>query len=135
MPANNFPIYSITPNVGFGQITTANTAKDGTGTVVTVFTAGANGGRAEKIRFRAKGTNVATVCRVFINNGGTNTTATNNVLYDEITLPATTNSEVAQLLNQEIVLNLPLPAAYTLIITIGTTVAGGYAVTCVGGNY
>lgn len=135
MAANNFPIYSATPNVGFGQIATANTAKDGTGTVVTVFTAGANGGRAEKIRFRAKGTNVATVCRIFVNNGGANTTATNNVLYDEITLPATTLSEVAQLLNQEIVLNLPLPAAYTLIITIGTTVSAGYAVTCVGGDY
>lgn len=135
MAANNFPIYSATPNVAFGQITTANTAKDGTGTVVTVFTAGANGGRVEKIRMRAKGTNVATVCRIFINNGGANSTPSNNVLYDEITLPATTLSEVAQLLNQEIILNLSLPAAYTVMITIGTTVAAGYAITCLGGDY
>lgn len=135
MAGNNFALYSAVPNIGFGTVATANTAKDGTGTVVTVFTAGANGSRVEKIRFRAKGTNVATVARIFLNNGGANSTATNNTLYDEITLPATTLSEVAQLLNQEIILNLPLPATWTVMITIGTTVSAGYAITCVGGDY
>lgn len=135
MAGNNFALYSAVPNVGFGQIATANTAKDGTGTVVTVFTAGSNGSRVEKIRFRAKGTNVATVARIFLNNGGVNSTATNNTLYDEITLSATTLSEVAQLANYEIVLNIPLPPTWTVMITIGTTVAAGYAITCIGGDY
>ena len=39
MAANTAPIYSRTPVVGWGTLTTANTAKDGTGTVVTLFTA------------------------------------------------------------------------------------------------
>ena len=45
MPANTAPIFTLTPDVQWGTTTvaTANTAKDGTGTVLTVFTAGANG--------------------------------------------------------------------------------------------
>lgn len=53
-----------------GPIKTANTAKDGTGVVTTIFTADAtNGGRVERVRARACGTNTASVLRVFINNG------------------------------------------------------------------
>ena len=46
MPANTSPVFPLTPVVPVGQtLTTANTAKDGTGTVVTLYTAGANGDR------------------------------------------------------------------------------------------
>jgi hypothetical protein len=136
MPANTAPIYSRTPQVEWGTINTANTAKDGTGTVVTVFTADASeGGRVEKLKVRALGTNVATVLRVFINNGSTNATAANNTLYAEATIAATTLSEVAALADTEITLGLPLPPGYKLNITIGTTVAAGLHVTAVGGKY
>ena len=146
MAANSIPIYSKVGDVQWGTVTTANTAKDGTGTVVTVFTADAtNGGRVEKIRARALGTNVASVMRVFINNGSTNATAANNTLFAEVTLPATTLSEVAALALVEIPNNytvadatgfpIVLPPGYKLNITIGTTVAAGYAVTAVGGKY
>ena len=135
MAANTSPIYSISANVAWGTVATANTAKDGTGTVVTVFTAGAEGSRIEKIRVRAAGTNVATVLRVFINNGATNTTATNNTLFTEATIAATTLSEVAALAETDILMGVSLPAGYKINITIGTTVAAGLAVTAVGGNY
>jgi hypothetical protein len=136
MPLNTSPIYSAAPIVTWGVVATANTAKDGTGTVVTVFTADAtNGGRVEKLKVCARGTNVATVLRVFINNGSTNATADNNTLYSETTIAATTLSEVAALADTEIALNLALPAGYKLNITIGTTVAAGLAVTAVGGKY
>lgn len=136
MAANTTPIFPLTPNITVGKtISAANTAKDGTGTVVTVHTAGANGSRVEKLRIRALGTNVATVLRLFINNGGANSTATNNVLYEDITLPSTTNSEVAQLTNQEINLGISLPAGYTLFCTLGTTVAAGYALSAIAGDY
>jgi len=135
MPANTNPIYTLTPQTSFGTVATANTAKDGTGTVVTVFTAGANGSYLNSIIFRAKGSNVATVARVFLNNGSDATTATNNSLIAEMTLPATTLSETAQLAHQELFINKPLPAGYKINITIGTTVAAGYAVTGFGGNY
>jgi len=136
MPANTAPIFPLTPAVSWGTIATANTAKDGTGTVVTVFTADAtNGGRVDYLKIRAAGTNVATVLRVFVNNGLTNTTAANNTLLVDMTIAATTNSEVAALLDNLLSLDLSLPAGFKLNVTIGTTVAAGLHVTAAGGQY
>ena len=138
MAANTQPIFSSAGDVAWGAtaITTANTFKDGTGTVLTVFTADAtNGGFVQRIRFRAAGTNIATVARVFINNGSVNSTPANNILYDEITLPASTLSEVAALPVNELPLNFALPAGYKLNITLGTTIAAGYYVSVIGGKY
>lgn len=145
MPANTSPIFPLTPQVGFGTVDTANTAKDGTGTVVTVATAGANGARVDQIKVRALGTNVATVMRFFINNGSDPTTATNNTLIHEATIAATTLSEVAELADNDILIakegseSVPpipyLPAGYKINITIGTTVAAGLQVTVHGGDY
>ena len=129
------PIFPITPNVSWGKLTTANTAKDGTGTVVTVFTAGANGARLDYLKVRALGTNVATVLRVFVNNGSTNATDTNNALVLEQTIAATTLSETAQLVDNIVQLDLSLPAGYKANVTIGTTVAAGLQVTACGGDY
>lgn len=137
MAANITPIYSRLGDIQWAAgITAANTAMDGTGTVNTVFTADAtNGGYVPKIRFRALGTNVASVARVFINNGSTNATAANNTLWDEITLPATTASNTAALTNQEITLGFALPAGYKINVTLGTAVSAGYSVTISGGKY
>ncbi len=138
MAANNNPIFSGRPDVQWGTtaITTANTAKDGTGTVLTVFTADATeGGYVERMTFRAAGTNIATVARVFINNGLTAATPANNILYAEITLSATTLSEVAALVDYVVPLNIALPPGYKLNVTVGTTVAAGYYVSVTGGKY
>lgn len=137
MVANTNPIFPLTPVVSFtgALITTANTAKDGTGTVVLCFTAGANGARIDTVRARAVGSNVATVLRLFVNNGATNGTSTNNSLLTEVTLPATTLSETSQLADVTVQLNIALPATYRIYATIGTTVAAGYLLTGIGGNY
>ncbi len=60
-----------------------------------VFTAGANGSYIKKLRFQAIGTNVASVARIYINNGSTNGTATNNSFYGQVSLPATTATQSA----------------------------------------
>lgn len=138
MAANTAPIFSVLGDIEWGTtaLTTQNTAKDGTGTVLTCFTADAtNGGFVQRIRFRSAGTNIATVARVFINNGSTNATPANNILYDEITLAATTLSEVAALPVYELPLNFALPPGYKLNVTLGTTVAAGYYVSVIGGKY
>jgi hypothetical protein len=85
MAANTVPIYSKAGQIEWApaELKTANTAMDGTGTVAIIFTAGADGGRVERVRCKANGTNVATVLRLFINNGGDTTTAANNNLYAE----------------------------------------------------
>lgn len=137
MAGNIDPIYTRKANIGITPtITAANTALDGTGTVATAFTADAtNGSFVQKLRFKALGTNVATVARIFLNNGATNATATNNVLYDEVSLPATTGSSTVSTLSAEIALAIPLPAGWKVNITIGTAVAAGWVVSGVGGDY
>ena len=135
MAANKQPIYPLTPVLSWGTITTANTAKDGTGTVVTVFTAGTDGARVDRIKVRNAGTSVQTVLRIFINNGSTNATAANNSLYMERTVPACTTSETTEQKDLVIPLDIALPSGYKLNCTIGTTVANALAITCEGGSF
>lgn len=144
MAANTIPIYTKAGQIGgFGIVlTTANTAMDGTGTVGLLFTAGADGARIERVRVKALGTNVATVLRLFINNGSDPTTAANNRLYTEATIAATTASNAAALALTEFpfatdptAFPLVLPPAYRIYAAIGTTVASGLHVTVVGGTY
>lgn len=139
MAINNKPIFTGTAQISWtNSVTTANTTIDlTTGTIYgPIFTANAtNGGYVQKIRFRALGTNVATVARVWINNGAATGSAANNTLFDEISLPATTVSQTSALANFELPLNFALPAGYTIYVTLGTAVAAGYDVSVVGGSY
>lgn len=135
MPANFKPVFPLTPVVPVGQtIATANTAKDGTGTVVTLYTAGSNGSKVGNIQVAYTGTSVATVLRLFINNGATNATAANNTLFKSITVPANTLSEVAAAADITTELNITLPPGYKINATIGTTVAAALALTVNGGD-
>lgn len=138
MAANTAPIYTLLGAVQWGTtaLTTANTAVDGTGTVLTVFTADAtNGGFVQRIRAKPAGSNVASVLRVFINNGSTNATAANNIFYDEISLPLVTASNSSGNYTIEIPLNFALPPGYVLNCVIGTSVAAGWYVSVIGGKY
>jgi hypothetical protein len=139
MAANTNPISPITPTAAAFNVVhqlTANTAMDGTGTVNLIMTAGANGSRVNRLVVQHLGTNVATVMRIFLNNGGSNTTATNNTLVAEATIAANTLSQVAASIPVTIPLNMVLAAGYKLNYTIGTTVAAGHAVTAVdAGDY
>jgi hypothetical protein len=78
---------------------------------------------------------VATVLRVFVNNGQDSTTAGNNTLVMEQTIAATTVSETAMLLDNLINLDVTIPAGYKINVTNGTTVAAGLQVTAFGGDY
>ena len=137
MAANTSPIFvRAVRNAGISSGTSANTNKDGTGSVVTVFTADAtNGSKIEKVRLTHMGTNVATVVRFFVNNGSSNGTATNNWLVKEVTMAANTNSEVAASTAVEVALDLVLPAGYKLNATIGTAIAAGIMLVAEGGDY
>ena len=146
MAANTSPIYSLAGVISWATLAAANTARDGTGAVATLFIADAtNGGRVERIRARAIGTNVNTVLRLFINNGSSSATPANNTLWAEVTCPATTLTEVAALAHVEVPNAAPvpdptgfplvLPPGYKLLATIGTAVAAGLQVTAIGGKY
>jgi hypothetical protein len=137
MAANVSPIFILVPQVQWGTsfLTAANTAKDGTGTVLTCWTTGAESGFVQRIRFRPVGTNVATVARVFVNNGSANTTAANNILFAELTLPLTTITETAAQPDYELPLNFGMPTGYKINVVLGTAVAAGYAISVVGGSF
>ena len=138
MAINNAPIFTGQPDIQWiNAVVTANTTTDLTGgTIYLVFTADAtNGGFVQKLSMRSLGTNIATVIRVWLNNGSTTGTASNNTLIAEATLAATTLSQVAAVAHYEVPLNIALPAGYRIYVTVGTTVAVGYDVAAWGGKY
>lgn len=139
MAANQNPIFSRVGDIQWNTtaILAANTTTDlTTGTSYLIFTADAtNGGYVQKLRFRSLGTNVATVARVWINNGATTATAANNILWDEASLAISTVSQTSALAVYELPLNVALPAGYKIYITLGTAVAAGYDCIAIAGKY
>lgn len=146
MPANTSPIFPLTPDVSWVSGSAANAATPGvtanttfdltSGTIYgPVFTGSTNGSRLDFLRLRPLGTNVATVVRVWINNGSATGTAANNTLFYERTLPATTVSQTAEQLDIVIPLNVAIPNTYRIYLTFGTAVAAGFHASVVGGDY
>ena len=143
MAANTAPIYSLRgalandAGTGMNQLVTA-AANDYTGIdadVALAFTAGANGSFVQRIRFKAGGTNTASVARIYLNNGSSPGTATNNVFYGEQSLPATTASAVAATMEIDYPLGFALPAGWRIYFGLATAVAAGWVATVIAGDY
>jgi hypothetical protein len=101
-----------------------------------VFTADAtNGGYIQRLRFNAIGTNVTTVIRIYINNGGVNTTAANNVLYGQVSMPATTASTTAATTEVDYPMNFAIDPGFRIYCGVGATVANGWVCVAVAGKY
>lgn len=136
MALNTTPVFTGTPRISYLTTgTAANTNLDGTATVATIFTAGANGSIVQQISLWNLGTNVATVIRLFVNNGSSNTVAANNALIYEVTIAANTVSQVAASIPYIISPNIILPAGYKINATTGTAIASGVMVSCQGGDF
>lgn len=65
------PIFVQAMRHAAAAISTANTNRDGTGTIGTIFTAGSNGSLIDHIDVNAVGSTTAGVVRLFIHNGST----------------------------------------------------------------
>lgn len=140
MPANTSPIYSSAGDIQWAALPLigANAAYDGTGVVSTVISASISGSFVQRLRFKASGSTTATVARIYINNGFSNVTASNNVLFDEITLAATTATQTAATTLYEVPMNIALPPAYRINVAAATApggAGGGWQVSAVGGSY
>ena len=144
MPGNITPIFSrvgdVSNNATSGMATTLLTATaDFTGVSANhkkVFTADpTNGSFVQKLRFKALGTNVASVARIYLNNGDVNTLAVNNSFYGEISLPATTLINTAATIDIDYPMNLALNPNFAIWVGLGTTVAAGWVCTAIGGKY
>ncbi|GAC1499994.1 MAG: hypothetical protein NVS1B10_03290 [Candidatus Saccharimonadales bacterium] len=137
MAAGTTPIFVATPKNSFlATGVNSNVAFDGSGSnQVLLYTAGANASKIEDIYITHMGSNAVNVVRFFINNGGPVGTATNNALVHEETMAVNTASQTAASIPVIWRANLVLQATYRLYATIGSTVASGYMITCVGGDY
>lgn len=144
MAGNNDPIFtkqgdlSTNGTTGMSQAITL-AAADYTGIGANnalVFTATAlDGGYVSRLRLTPSGTNVAAVMRVYLNNGLTNATATNNAFFGEISLPATTVSTTAALPSVDYQIGFALPPGWRIYVGLGAAVAAGWTCVTLGGKY
>lgn len=123
------PQFASTPNVGQATISTANTNRDGTGTLGTVFTAGASGSTVTRITVAATSTTTAGVVRLFVNTGATYS------LIKEILVSAITPSTTVESFREQVVFDPPLCLPTSYVIKAGTHNAESFAVTAEGGNF
>lgn len=132
MAAN--PSYAAAPRCGIGQVSTANANRDGTGTIGTVFTAGASGSRIDAIHIKAVGTATAGMVRLFIHDG-TNARLLTEVPVLPVTPAASLPSWEAQLNTNTMTEVLPiiLPTGYSL--RASTNNAETFNVIAVGGDF
>lgn len=144
MSGNSIPIFSrigdVTSDSATAMAPTLTTAAaDYTGISANnalIFTSDAtNGSFIQRLRFKAIGTNTASVARIYINNGTDHTTASNNSFYGELSLIGTTASATAATPEIDYQMNFALPAGFKLYVGLGTTVAAGWVVTPVAGKY
>lgn len=139
MAANISPIFVLTPNLTSATVAAANTARDGSGTLVTLFTAGTNGSRLDFVTFNsAQATAAASsamVGRIFV----TDAAGANPVLLAEVALPTITASNTVIGQTQTIAFNNGLILASGQIVKCTISVFAGvqdqYQVTARGGNY
>ena len=143
MPANTAPIYTRSADLSTNAasamppvLTAAAADYNGTAAAnALIHTAGANGSYVRKLRMKAVSTNVATVLRLYINNGSSNAVAANNALIGEVSLPATTASAISNTPDVDYPLEFALPAAFRLYAGLSTGVAGGWVCTAIAGQY
>ena len=116
-------------------ITAANTAMDGTGTVGVVLKSQEEPVYVEQIVFRAAGSNIANVARLWLNNGDPHETATNNVPLTEKALAATTASADSETGEEKVIVKTWIPAGWRILITLGSAAAAGWHAYATAGPY
>ena len=126
--------YASVPKCGIGQVSVANTNRDGTGTIGTIFSAGANGSRIDAIDLKAVDTTTAGMVRLFIHDG-VNARLLTEVPVTAITPSGTLPSWEAQLNTNTMtqVLPLVLPTGYSL--RAATNNAETFNVIALGGDF
>lgn len=126
------PAFVAAPNNGVGTLDTANTNRDGTGTIVTVWTPGASGGRIEEIVVKATGDPADCTVVFYLHDG---TTAH---VFDEwdIGNPAAGSAIVASYREARTFANLVLEAGWSLRASITAALtAGTVKVHALGGDF
>lgn len=95
MAANSVQ-FTATPRIGIGQISAANTNRDGTGTIVDIITGVAAGTYIKRVTIKATGTTTAGMVRLYLHDG------TNTRLIREVDVTALTPSATVKAFSFEI---------------------------------
>lgn len=126
------PQFTTLARIGAVTVSTANTGRDGTGTVATVLTAGASGTRVEEVILKATGDPADSIVTLFLHDG------TTFFLFDEFDLgnPAAASATVTGYRLSRTYDNLVLPTSWSLraAITVALT-AGVINVIALGGDF
>ena len=80
------PAFAVTPRITAVNVATANTNRDGTGTVATLITGASTGTRVAEIVCQARVTTTAGMVRIFLHDG------TTFYFFDEVAIAAATVS-------------------------------------------
>ena len=104
------PVFAVTPRIMVAAVSTANTARDGTGTIATIGTAGASGTKIERIVVKATADPADGLVIIWLHDG------TNYWLFDEFDTgdPAAGSSTVAAFREERAYSDLVLPASWSL---------------------
>lgn len=104
------PVFAVTPEIGMGQVSVANTNRDGTtGTYITLVTAAASGTRVAEIVTQATVTTTAGMVRLFLTDGSTTR------MFDEIAISAATvSASVKGNRVSTLYTNLVLPSGWSM---------------------
>lgn len=103
------PVFAATPRCAAGALSAANANRDGTGTVVTVFTAGSSGSKIEEVRITPAATTTAGMVRLYLHDGTTYT-----LLGEHAIAAATLSASVASTTTSIVYDNLILPNGWSL---------------------
>ena len=108
------PAFAATPLIGIANINAANTARDGSGTIPTVVTAGANGALISRVVVKAETDPADCVVILWIHNGSI------AYLFDEFDIgdPAAGSTTVVAYRVERAYTDLVLPTGYSLRATI-----------------
>lgn len=100
------PAFAVTPKIGVGSVSTTNTNRDGTGTIVTILTGASTGTRINEIVIKSTSDPADSIVTLYLHDG---TTAW---LFDEIDLgnPAAGSATVTAFRTSLVYTNLILPS-------------------------
>lgn len=127
------PAFASAPIAAAASVSTANTNRDGTGTIATIFTnASPNGCRIDEIVIKADGNPADSTVVIYLHDG------TNYHVFDEFDIgdPAAGSTTVASYREARTYTNLVLPNGWSIraSITVALT-AGLMQVFCFGGYF
>jgi len=121
--------FAATPKIGSASISTANPNRNGTGTVATLFSAGALGSRVDSISIKARGATTQGMIRFFIHDGSNYRFFTE----DEVIPITPTSVDKTHESYIELAGGITLPNGYSL--RVSTEIGEAFDVCAFGGDF